>query len=129
MGEKKKILIADDEASLTEAMASYFSELGFEAAVASDGIEAVEKAKALKPNIILLDIFMPHLDGIEALRRLKEDPETSGIPVVMLTNVDTQGRVAEALELGCAHYLVKSNYGLRDLSRKVFEVIEQHLMR
>ena len=125
MSQKKKIFIADDEASLVEAMVDYFHTMGYEAASALDGNAALAKIQAMKPDIVLLDILMPHKDGIEVLRTLKADAATAGIPVIMLPNVDTEARIAEALELGCAHYLVKSNYGLRDLVGKVREILEQ----
>ena len=127
MASKTKILIADDEASLVEAMVDYFNAMGYEASSALDGNAALDKIQAGKPDVVLLDILMPRKDGIEVLRALKADTATANIPVIMLTNVDTEARIAEALEIGCAHYLVKSNYGLRDLASKVQEAVEQNV--
>ena len=125
MPQKTKIFIADDEASLVEAMVDYFHAMGYEAAFALDGRAALEKIKEFKPDIVLLDILMPHKDGIAVLQELKANAATAHTPIIMLTNVDTEARIAEALELGCAHYLVKSNYGLRDLVGKVRELLDQ----
>jgi len=121
---KKKILIVDDEEKIVKAYSEYLSSHGYEVFDASDGEEGLAKIKEMKPDIILLDIIMPNMDGITMLKNLKRDSELNKIPVIMLTNLDTSKGVADALESGSSQYLVKSNYSLEDLKKRVEEVMQ-----
>ena len=92
-----KILVVDDK----------LRGAGYTVISAKDGVEALEKARVERPDLILLDIMMPRLDGFETLEALKKDPDTQGIPVFMLT---VRGRVADrkrGQELGIADYITK----------------------
>lgn len=80
-----KILVADDEKSIREVMSYMFEERGFITRSARNGKEALEKAIQEKPDIIILDIMMPEMDGLEAYRQLKENPDTQGIPIIFLS--------------------------------------------
>jgi len=81
----KKILVIDDEPELVRAITVRFEASGYKAIPAFDGQEGIAKAKKLKPDLILLDIIMPGMDGYEVCRRLKADPDTKNIPVLILT--------------------------------------------
>jgi len=104
---KKRILLADDDASLRRLIRATFGESDFHLLEASDGTRALELARQEKPSLILLDVNMPGLDGFEVCRRVKADPATSDIKVVMLTargaDVDRQ----EARNAGADDYFVK----------------------
>ncbi len=82
---KGKILIADDEQHIQELLEMIFEEEGYEVVTASDGAEAVEKAKSELPDAIIMDIMMPKLDGYQAFHSLRDDPATATIPVLILT--------------------------------------------
>jgi len=123
MSDTKKVLIVDDEMDISKTLEGHFKRKKYEVSVAYNGEEGVAKAKEVIPDIILLDILMPVMDGITALRHLKEDASTADIPVIMLTNLDTQDKVAGAMEAGTTHYLVKSDYSPEDLDKKVEEVL------
>ncbi len=123
MEETRKILIVDDEMDISKTLAEHFKRKGYAVEVANDGEEGIAKAKEFLPQLILLDILMPVMDGISALRQLKADASTANIPVIMLTNLDTQDKVAGAMEAGTTHYLVKSDYSPEDLDKKVEEVL------
>ncbi|MCM2305147.1 MAG: response regulator, partial [Elusimicrobia bacterium] len=84
--KNRRVLIVDDESDLTEALAIRLSSgWGFTVAVAHDGDEGLRKASAFRPDMILLDIAMPNVDGWEMCRRLRDDPETRAIPIVVMT--------------------------------------------
>lgn len=102
-----KVLIVDD----TETMRLYEQMLltgqGYEVDMASDGVEALERIAVKKPDLVLLDIMMPRMDGIECCRRIKESDETKDIKVVMVTTKSEYERVKEAFVAGCDDYITK----------------------
>ncbi|OGY21399.1 MAG: hypothetical protein A2113_04350 [Candidatus Woykebacteria bacterium GWA1_44_8] len=115
----KKILLVDDDSSFTQLYAAVFSSVGFNYSVASTGVEALEKAKIEKPDLILLDIMMPDINGLEVLKRLKANPETNHTPVWMITNLAEQIDQETAADLGAAGYLVKSAYAPKQVCAKI----------
>lgn len=122
---KTKILIVEDEEILLTALSEELQQQGFNIIGAKDGVEGVEKAVAEKPDLILLDLVMPRMDGITALKEIKEKPETKDIPVVILTNLSDYDKVSDALSLGAMDYLVKANYRLEELVGKIKTVLER----
>ena len=120
----KKILVVDDEKLIVQAYGDHFRNEGYEIGEAYDGVEALEKMQTFKPDIILLDILMPKLDGISVLKKLKADPATAHIPVIILTNLETKENVIEALELGSL-YFVKSNLSLERVGRWIQELLKE----
>ena len=128
MADKKtKVLIVEDEEILLTALTEELTQEGFEAVGAHDGVEGVEKSLSEKPDLILLDLVMPKLDGIGALKQIKENPETKDIPVVILTNLSDYDKVSDALSLGAMDYLVKANYRLEELVTKIKSVMERKI--
>ena len=107
--KKTKILIVEDEEILLTALSEELKQEGFEVAGAKDGVEGVEKVASEKPDLVLLDLVMPRLDGIGALKQMKENPATKDVPVVILTNLSDYDKVSDALSLGAMDYLVKAN--------------------
>jgi DNA-binding response OmpR family regulator len=120
-----KILIVEDEEILLTALSEELKQEGFQVVGAKDGVEGVEKAKNEAPHLILLDLVMPRLDGIGALKELKAQPETKDIPVVILTNLSDYDKISDALTLGAMDYLVKANYRLEELVNKIKTVLER----
>ena len=110
-----KILIVDDEPLVIKALTEKLSEAGFLVYSAYDGEEALLKVKQLKPDLILLDIIMPKLDGISVLKRLKESNETKNIPVLILTNLYDDKKMNEVLKTGDTNYLIKVEHPLNDI--------------
>ncbi|MFH1706273.1 MAG: response regulator, partial [Patescibacteria group bacterium] len=111
----KKILVVEDEKRLAEVLVDRLKEEGFLVAVAYDGQEALDKISKEKPDLILLDLVMPVLDGIGVLEELQSSLETKDIPVIVLTNLLSNEKVAQVLEAGGTHYLVKSDYTADDV--------------
>jgi len=122
---KVKILVVEDEEILLTALTEELNQEGFQVSGAKDGIEGVAKAVSEKPNLILLDLVMPRLDGIGALKQMKENSETKNIPVVILTNLSDYDKISDALSLGAMDYLVKANYRLEELVNKIKTVLER----
>jgi len=121
--DKGKILVVEDEEILLTALKEELLTGGYEVEGAGDGVEGLEKVKTFKPGLILLDLLMPKMDGMEMLQKLKADQETRDVPVVILTNLSDYEKISEALSLGAMDYLVKANYKLEDLLEKVKTVL------
>lgn len=122
--KKIKILIADDDEALLDIYYTLFTEKGFEVRSAINGEDVLRRVKEFVPDVILLDIIMPLLDGVNTLRKLKADPSTKHIPVIIFTNLDTEKDIAESKAAGCALYLVKSQYSPSQLVVKIQEVLD-----
>jgi len=118
-----KILIIEDDALLSRMYQIVFTSSNNEVAVAVNGEEGLEKARSFKPDLILLDIMMPKLNGLEVLKKLKADPDTRKTPAVVLTNLAGSGDVQAALELGAVRYIVKSE----NKPKQVDEIVESIL--
>ncbi len=125
MAEKQKILVVEDEEILLTALKEELGQGGYEVEGAVDGFEGLDRTKSFKPDLILLDLLMPKMDGMEMLQKLKADSATRDIPVVILTNLSDYEKISEALALGAMDYLVKANYKLEDLLEKVKTVLSR----
>jgi len=102
-----KILVVDDEPSIVKLVKATLESRGYTVITAFDGQEAIVEAKLHKPDLILLDVMMPHMDGTEARKRLLSDPVTKNIPVIHLTAVGDFDQQREALADGATDYIVK----------------------
>lgn len=109
---------------LQKSMMDFLSEEGFEVFGALDGEAGLQLAKKEKPDLILLDIVLPIKDGFEVLTELKQSDDLKNIPVILLTNLDSMENVQRAFEFGVSTYLVKANYKLEDISKKVQEALK-----
>jgi len=119
----KKILFIEDESALQETFRGILREEGYEMISAMDGEEGLRLAKTEKPDLILLDLVLPKIDGFKVLKRLKEDPETKKTPVVILTNLEDVENVNKALELGATTYLVKASYSPEEILEKIRRIL------
>lgn len=115
----KKILVIEDDKFISEVYIAKLLKEGFETTLAGDGETALRKAEEEKPNLILLDIFMPKIGGIDVLRILKENDVTRDIPVIMLTNSTEEEYVGNSMRMGAKDYLIKSNYTPEEIVQKV----------
>ena len=118
-----KILIVEDDTLISNMYKEIFTFDSFEVEIANDGQEGLDKARNFKPNIILLDIMMPKMNGLEVLTNLKADPETKTIPVVMLTNLAGENDAKAALTQGAVKYIVKSQYDPKQISEMVKQIL------
>lgn len=118
-----RILAVDDEPTIVRLVEVALSNQGYKVSTASSGAEALEKAKAELPDLVLLDIMMPGMDGHEVQRRLREDPATADIPVVFLTAVGDVDVQLEGLEQGAIDFITKP-FDPLDLRARVRELLD-----
>ena len=104
---KKRVLIVDDYPDAREMYAEYLEFSGFEVVQAANGVEAIERALSTLPDIILMDLSLPMMDGWEATRRLKADARTASIPVVAVTGHALEGNSLGAKKAGCDSFVIK----------------------
>lgn len=114
-----KILIVDDEEILRKIYSDRLTFEGFNIDTATDGEEALLKIKSFAPNLILLDILMPKLNGIQVLEQINTDPSLKSIPVIVLSNVASDDNIKKALELGAKDYLLKTNFSPNEIISKI----------
>jgi len=117
MSLAKHILVVDDEAVSRTMASAFLLKGGYTVSAACSGTEAIEKARAESPDLIVLDLMMPELDGNAVCRQLQSGPETAGIPVIMLTGRAERETVLQAAEAGVADYLCKPINGPELLTR------------
>jgi CheY-like chemotaxis protein len=114
-----KILIVEDDSFVKDIYHTKLSQEGYEIVEADNGVEALKKVKENKPDLILLDIIMPYMNGIEVLRELKKDENLKDIPVVLLTNLSQKEEINEGLALGAKDYLIKSHFTPTEVLEKI----------
>ena len=117
------ILVVEDNQDNREMVVKVLKFNGYQVVEAVDGEEAIEKAKAEDPDLILLDIFLPKMDGYEATRRLKGDTSLRNIPIIALTAHAMKGSMEEALAVGCDGYISKP-IDVRELPKQI-----QHFLK
>ena len=103
----KKALVVEDNPDMLEVLSCQLQMLGFSVITANNGREGVEKALKDKPNLILMDIMMPVMDGREATRRIRSNRETENIPILATTAITKRSQLSECIEAGCNDYIVK----------------------
>ncbi|MDO8505001.1 MAG: response regulator [bacterium] len=121
--DKTKILIVEDDSFLAGIYAGKFESEGFKVSLATDGELGLKLAKKELPNIILLDVLLPKLDGFEVLEKLKANATTRVIPVVLLTNLGQKEDVERGFALGAADYLIKAHFMPAETIEKVKKVL------
>ena len=108
--ENRKILIIEDDIFLSELMSKKLIEEGFKITKAVDGEEGLIKANDETPDLILLDLILPGIDGFKVLAQLKEEPKTGSIPVIILSNLGQREDIEKGFELGAVDYLIKAHF-------------------
>ena len=120
----KTILFIEDESALQKTFGELLTQEGYQMISALDGEIGLRLAKSKKPDLILLDLIMPKVDGFGVLKKLKEDEETKNIPVIVLTNLEELEDLDRAIELGATTYLIKANYYLEEVLEKIRKTLE-----
>ncbi len=122
----KKILIIEDESALQKTLGEILSQQGYEVLSALNGEVGLKLAQSKKPDLILLDLILPKIHGFDVLKKIKDNPETREIPVIVLTNLESIEDIKKAMELGATTYLVKANYSLEELTIKINQVFQSN---
>jgi len=118
-----KVLIIEDDPLMSRMYQKIFTFQKYEVEIAVDGEEGLAKVVSSNPNIILLDVMMPKMNGFQVLEKLKANPATKSIPVIMLTNLAGQQDAETALMKGAVKYIVKSEHDPKEIADMVKEVI------
>ena len=120
---KIKVLIVEDDRFLRELLIRKLEGQGFIISTAVEGKEVLSKVKEELPQLILLDLILPGIDGFEVLKQIKEDSQINKIPVIILSNLGQQEEVEKGLKLGAADYLVKAHFTPDEIIGKIKEVL------
>ncbi|MDD5626093.1 MAG: response regulator [Patescibacteria group bacterium] len=115
----KKVLIVEDDALLSKILSQVFLKENFQVAIVDNGLQVMEAVNKFLPDIILLDLIIPGIDGFAVLKQLKADSTTEKIPVVMLSNLGDVGDVKSAKALGADEYFIKSNVEMERIVKYV----------
>ena len=118
------ILLVEDDPTLIEIYKMKFTEDGYQVTVATSGVEGLAVAVREVPQIILLDIILPEMDGFAVLEALKKEPKTKDIPVLLLSNLGQDSDIAKGKKLGAADYLVKANFTPSQLADKIKSILK-----
>ena len=122
--KNKKILLAEDDKFISIAYQDGLKRAGYEVIYASDGEEALKKAKQTIPDLMLLDLIMPVKNGFEVLEEIKKDEELKNIPVFILSNLGQESDIKKCKEMGAVDYLIKSNFSLSEVLKKIEEYLK-----
>lgn len=119
----KKVLIVEDDHFILNTVSKKFRDSGFEVFVAKDADEAIKSVKSDKPEIVLLDIILPKGNGLELLKTIKSDSESSNIPVIIFSNLGSENDIKTAMDSGAVSYIVKANLTPSSVVEKVKEIL------
>ncbi len=120
----KKILIIEDDKFLKELISQKLSKEGYDISEAVDGEEGIKKIKEEKPDLVLLDLILPGIDGFEVLSRTKKDPSLSSIPVIILSNLGQKEDIDKGFKLGAVDYLIKAHFTPGEIIEKIRAVLK-----
>ena len=119
----QKIVFIEDEISLQQALSHVLKEEGYAVVSAYDGEMGLATVHNEKPDLVLLDLILPKLHGFAVLEKLKSDPATAGIPIIILSNLEDNQDIERALTAGASAYLVKTSYQISEVVQKIKEAI------
>jgi DNA-binding response OmpR family regulator len=119
----KKVLIVDDEANIVISLEFLMEQAGYELQIAHNGEEALEQVAAFEPDLILLDVMMPYINGFDVCRRVRENPDWQNIKIIMLTAKGREVEMAKGLALGADAYVTKP-FSTKELLTQVRHILE-----
>jgi len=121
----KKIVIIEDDKFLRELISKKLSDAGYEVLEAIDGEEGIKRVKESKPDLVLLDLILPGIDGFEVLSQIKQDPLFSDLPVIILSNLGQKEDVEKGLKLGAVDFLVKAHFTPGEIIEKIKKILQE----
>lgn len=121
---KAKLLLIEDDVTLVKMYERKFKSDGYQVSIAYDGLEGLEKAIKEKPDLVILDLMLPKLDGVTLFQKLRSKPETFKTPVLILTNFGQEDAVFECFKLGSVDYLMKSDVTPQQVVAKVENLLQ-----
>jgi len=124
MKNTKKILLIEDDPFISDVYITNLRNSGFEVSLASDGKRGLELIKKEKINLILLDLLLPKIDGFAVLKKIKKEPSSKNIPVIILTNLGEKEDIEKGKKLGAIDYLVKISFTPKEVIEKINTYLE-----
>ncbi len=121
---KTKVLIIEDDSYISEMYRIKFESENFETVVKNDGVEGIKFMEKNIPDIILLDIVMPKMDGFSVLKTIKKNPKLDKIPVILLTNLSQKENIERGFDLGASSYIIKAHFTPSEVVEKIKEVLK-----
>lgn len=118
------VLVVDDELEIRQLLSTMLTMMGYQAYMAENGLDALKKIPECQPDILILDVMMPRMDGLELCRQLRGSQNTADLPIIMLSGKAHQEAIQEGLDAGANRYLLKPT-GLNELMRNINEVLEE----
>ena len=119
----KKVLIAEDDKFLGGAYRAKLQKAGFEVRIATDGVDGLAALDSFNPDIVLMDLLMPKMDGFEMLRQLRAKPGYEKIPVIIASNLGQKEDIDRGMSLGATDYIIKSNIQLHEIVDKIAKLL------
>jgi len=120
----KTILIVEDDTILRDLISQKLKKANYDIVEAVDGEEGLKKAKEKKPDIILLDLILPGIDGFGVLEQIKKDPNIDKIPVVILSNLGQKEEIEKGMNLGATDFLIKAHFTLSEIVEKIKTILK-----
>ncbi|MDP2910267.1 MAG: response regulator [bacterium] len=120
----KKILVVEDDKFLRELISQKLLKEGYDIVEAVDGEKGIENARKERPDLVLLDLILPGIDGFEVLAKLKADPKLSNIPVIILSNLGQKTDIEKGIEMGAVDYLIKAHFTPGEIIEKIKAIIK-----
>ncbi len=120
-----KILIIEDDRFLRELMARKLTQVNYEVVEAVDGEDGLQKIAEKKPDLVLLDLILPGIDGFKVLSKVKETPNLSSIPIIILSNLGQREDIERGLKLGAVDFLVKANFTPNEIVEKIKRLLSK----
>ncbi len=123
--KKIKVLIIEDDSYISDMYRIKLESENFEVVVAEDGVVGIKQLEKYRPDVILLDVVMPKVDGFSVLKSIKSTDEIKNIPVIMLTNLGQKDNVERGFELGASGYIIKAHFTPSEVVKKVKEILQK----
>jgi DNA-binding response OmpR family regulator len=124
MAKNKKIVVVEDESFLLKALNMQLLNNGFDVCSAEDGATGLELVRETMPDLVLLDIILPKMNGFDVLKELKKDKKTKKIPIIILSNLGQDEEKKKGLKLGAADYYVKASTSLDTITGKINKILK-----
>lgn len=121
-----KILLVEDEPFLTDIYTTKLEKSGYKVKLVTEGDKVLDALEEFKPNLLVLDIILPNLDGWEVLKKMREKEEFKKLPVIILSNLSQKQEVMKGLDLGATKYLIKAHYTPTELVEEIKKILKEN---
>ena len=120
---KKAILLVDDDVTLSEVISKRIIDAGYECSWEQDGVKGLAKLRATKPDLLILDLMMPNMNGYEVLEEINKDPALSSVPVLVISNSGEPVQIQKILDLNAKDFIIKAHFSPEEVIEKIAKLI------